>query len=535
MPDEDKQKKKEDIEKLRMILDNPEDPQSFSKDDKCLDSVRRRLGRKSYSTQTLKTGSRSTSTDSDFLQPQVTIHGPYEKPVAPKQEPSKEPALKPPVCEEKKPKQEVLTQITDLYDIERIEDNKTDIPEWKPVVESGEKQIPVEATTAHLEQASKTTSEQELPEWTPVAVISAEPKRSPEKPKSTEEQTDQNISHIVQDRQLDVFKDLHSVDSPTAALLVKKGFNSVENLRESSIETLEKSGINKKVARSIKREIAQIEKKKAKQLKKAARVSVSVKTVQMTQPAAEWTVAEQQSEKTLPEIQEKEKTSEETLPVWESVPFEERQQTQMSRKKPLRLLKKRSPKQAEPVSGNEAGEEQKPVPEKKTTQMKEAPKHKSIQEKKPSKPKQKKKQLAEKKKPVQTSESEKKSIFFKRREKKEVTITETRVQKSDEWVRKPKQATVKKPKIKKILGSEWEKPAHAEETPKLESKKDDVYQFGEYTLYKKEIKTADGKLRTIHFFSKTKLTNSSPSTLPEGCEVVVNEKTGLPFLKKKTS
>ena len=49
----------------------------------------------------------------------------------------------------------------------------------------------------------------------------------------------------------------------------------------------------------------------------------------------------------------------------------------------------------------------------------------------------------------------------------------------------------------------------------------------------KEIKTANGKMRTIHFFSKKKPDDGEPVPLPEDFEVQVNQKTGLPYLKKK--
>lgn len=61
----------------------------------------------------------------------------------------------------------------------------------------------------------------------------------------------------------------------------------------------------------------------------------------------------------------------------------------------------------------------------------------------------------------------------------------------------------------------------------------DIYRWGEYTLYTKEVTLRGGRKQKIYFFSKKKPENAIPCSLPEGYEVKVNEKTGLPFLKKK--
>jgi hypothetical protein len=55
----------------------------------------------------------------------------------------------------------------------------------------------------------------------------------------------------------------------------------------------------------------------------------------------------------------------------------------------------------------------------------------------------------------------------------------------------------------------------------------------DYTLYEKEIEVSPGKKRTIRFFSKETPEDAEPIPLPEGYEVKVNKKTGLPYLKKK--
>jgi len=65
-------------------------------------------------------------------------------------------------------------------------------------------------------------------------------------------------------------------------------------------------------------------------------------------------------------------------------------------------------------------------------------------------------------------------------------------------------------------------------------RKNDVYKFGEYNLYKKEIQISNEKSRIVHFFSKTKPDDSESATLPDGYTVKINKKTGVPYIKKKT-
>jgi len=71
-----------------------------------------------------------------------------------------------------------------------------------------------------------------------------------------------------------------------------------------------------------------------------------------------------------------------------------------------------------------------------------------------------------------------------------------------------------------------------EELPEWEAV-EEPYKYGEYTLYTKEVTLRGGRKQRIYFFSKKKQENAKPCPLPSGYEVLVNEKTGLPFLKKK--
>jgi len=62
---------------------------------------------------------------------------------------------------------------------------------------------------------------------------------------------------------------------------------------------------------------------------------------------------------------------------------------------------------------------------------------------------------------------------------------------------------------------------------------DEPYKHGEYILYTKEVKLRGGRKQRIYFFSKKQPEDATPCPLPEGYEVKVNEKTGLPLLKKR--
>jgi len=52
-----------------------------------------------------------------------------------------------------------------------------------------------------------------------------------------------------------------------------------------------------------------------------------------------------------------------------------------------------------------------------------------------------------------------------------------------------------------------------------------------YTLYKKDVELRSGKVQTIYFFSKRKPKSGTPSPLPDGYEVRMNERSGMPYLR----
>ena len=59
-----------------------------------------------------------------------------------------------------------------------------------------------------------------------------------------------------------------------------------------------------------------------------------------------------------------------------------------------------------------------------------------------------------------------------------------------------------------------------------------VFRFGKYTLYKKDVELKSGKRLTIYFFSEGTPKSGTPTTMPEGYRVEVNERSKMPYLKK---
>jgi len=72
-----------------------------------------------------------------------------------------------------------------------------------------------------------------------------------------------------------------------------------------------------------------------------------------------------------------------------------------------------------------------------------------------------------------------------------------------------------------------------EEIPEWEAVEEEGFRVGEYTLYTKEVALRGGRKQRIYFFSKKERDDATPCAKPEGYVVVINEKTGLPLLKKK--
>jgi APA family basic amino acid/polyamine antiporter len=59
------------------------------------------------------------------------------------------------------------------------------------------------------------------------------------------------------------------------------------------------------------------------------------------------------------------------------------------------------------------------------------------------------------------------------------------------------------------------------------------YTHGQYTLFRRTVVNKDGSERSLYFFAKGAPKSGDPSPLPAGYSVGTNERTGLPFLRKK--
>lgn len=100
-----------------------------------------------------------------------------------------------------------------------------------------------------------------------------------------------------------------------------------------------------------------------------------------------------------------------------------------------------------------------------------------------------------------------------------------------EFVPRKHQTRNKKSKIELKDTSEWESIP----TKKLTKKQSSVSpcSYKGYTLYKQISGKRGGKKTTIHFFSKKKPNRGQPTQLPDGYQIAINKKTGVPYLRKK--
>jgi len=58
------------------------------------------------------------------------------------------------------------------------------------------------------------------------------------------------------------------------------------------------------------------------------------------------------------------------------------------------------------------------------------------------------------------------------------------------------------------------------------------YTYGDYRLYSREVMLRGDRPQNIYFFAKHEPKSGNPSRMPRGYTVKVNERTGMPFLKK---
>ena len=61
-----------------------------------------------------------------------------------------------------------------------------------------------------------------------------------------------------------------------------------------------------------------------------------------------------------------------------------------------------------------------------------------------------------------------------------------------------------------------------------------AYEQDGYTLHARTVLLKGGHEQTIYFFSKREPQSGEPVDLPDGYDVAVNKRTGLPYLRKRT-
>lgn len=450
---QDKKPKKNDIEKLRMILDSPSDPKVrkiVAKYEKNLESIRERLSGKPS-----KTKMKHTTSDllkkSDSLEPRVVIHEKEEE-VVPSEIESHIPEQQKEESKDDDADLQDLFDAEDLYEVEKVDVPEPEFLEVKPKeMEKVFEKTPVETEEplpTPIQDEKEPTKEvhekeEELPEWEPVE--ETKPKEIEETVEEKEEQTPKEFLEVT------------TVDEKTMP-------------QDSAGETEE--------------EIPTWEPIELEETRAEKEISSEV-------------IDEKPADETLGKVSEQ-KEGEPEITVKE---------TKAELKRKEKELKKR---------------------------RKEEQKLKQLEEKKARREAKQQKQLEAKKEKEHISE-----IGAREKQEKEVLSRSERKKQK----REAKKAESKIPKLEadedlsfeeKIIEdkpTEWES-YDLDEIP--EEKPDaSVYTYGDFTLYKKEIKTTTGKKRTVHFFSKKTPDIGDAVQLPDGFEVKVNKRTGLPYLKKK--
>ena len=540
---EDKKSKKDDIEKLRMILDDPKHKRLNSKDNVHLNSVRKKLlGETSDEEEIRRLQSEFISKKSDTLKPQVTI---YEK----EEDSTTRPEIKQMESEEHKEQlkdetdleEEDLTDAEELYEVEKVEIQEPEFLEIKPEKTTKKKEKTLVAEKKEItsleqdfeKEIIKDTGDEDLPEWSPVdddeiksevdgstedkealqieksveidevkkeilpvwePVEAEEPKEiiDEKKPKPAvkttpkkEEQVPvekhemEKIPLIVRDGKIDVFKDIKSIDGKTAALLYEQGFTSVDKIKDATVNDLTK--------------IKEIKKRMAKKIKKE-----------------------------IDKISRETKEKEEELPLL--VPVEEKEEE----------LPKEKPVEAKEIK-EELVEEEEQIPlivrDGKTDVFKDI---KSIDGKTAELLYENGFVSLEKLREATLKDIVKADIQRKlaKKIKKEITKLDKKIKiKSKKLVHRVDETVVKETEPDRGEVVEWDSFDLEEDAS--DEKNIVAYNYKDYALYKKEIETTTGKKRTIRFFSKKKPDIGEPVQLPKGYEVKINKKTGLPYLMKK--
>jgi len=507
---ENEKSKRKTIEKLRMILDNPYSEDLHIENEKNLNALRERLakpnnGNFGYIYETF-------GSEDDSLNASVTVHKkrkdtravPEFKQVEPEIEKQKEDPFKD----------------EELYEVEKVETYLPEFVEVKPEESAKEGKTPSEEKPESIKSEkadgikSPESISEELPEWEPVD--EGETKAEEVKNKLEEEVSEwepisgeepewekKELPVADEESKIDVFKDIESIDEKTAILLYNNNFASIDDLRRASLKDLANiKGIKRKLAKQIKKDID-------KKIDKSAPIISKEEST-----SGEYIFLDEEVEE-----EKIKKVDKVAIPEYKSVKEEKSE-------------RKRKTPEWEPISGEEPEWKKKEIPvadeESKIDVFKDI---ESIDEKTAK--------LLYKNRIIsvdilrETPINELTKIKGIRRKlakiiKREVCEASKRI---DEKGERHVVVDVSKNDIKEKR--EVKPSFHKDEVPEQKQKETKTYRYGDYALYRKEIKVGPGKKRTIHFFSRAEPEDGGPVNLPDSYEVKVNKKTGVPYIRKK--
>ena len=569
---QDKKVKKNDIEKLRMILDSPSDPKVrkiVDKHEKNLESIRERL-----SNEPSKTEKKYSSSDflkkSNSLEPRVVIHQKGETKNIKSEIVSPEPKLykaeKQQKEEEKLPDWEPVGEgrpgesYTDEDDLQSLFDDedlleveKVDVsePEFLQVKPKEMEKI-FEKTPKEKEQMIKENEKEErLPDWEPVgdgrpdetitkkAVDEDESVEEMDKKdemlpewEPVDEEKSKEIGETVKEKEESTIKEFTEVKTIEEKTLPPKNLNETkEEIHTWEPIKLEKTKVEKEMPSEIIEE------------KPADATFEEVSEVKVEAPVTDIKKIEAEQKRRGKELKKKRK--------------EEKKLKKIEEKKSKRAAKQneKETKRAEVERGKnlqieeyeqkkiqkEEKEKQKKLEEEEKKQISEivAQGENEVSDKSEIKAKKIEEKRAKNEKEAHIKAQIKKDKILVASEKKELKKSKKRKKEEE----KNKGAEPKTPELKKEknfsfekkivedMATEWES-YHVDVVPNTKADTS-IYTHGDFILYKKEIKTVDNKKRTVHFFSKKTPDEGDAVQLPDGYEVKVNTRTALPYLKKK--
>jgi hypothetical protein len=329
-----------------------------------------------------------------------------------------------------------------------------------------------------------TPEKEPIPTWEPVEEEKIE-EPTPEKEPEPEEDIETKIQP---------FKDLKSIDQQTAILLYNNGITDIETLKTTPPKQITKiKGIKRKTTKQIKKELEELQKNQ----------NIETEQIQIEETP-------QKPEETIPEEPTPEKEP-------GKKPKQKKKKIKKTAKKKKEISKKSDipdkPEVAEIEKRKDVFKDINSIDEKiadllmkndinsieklQNIPIKELTKIKGIRRKVA---KEIKKEL--KKYPI----SSKDETF----ENKISPIEEKIEEQEDEWDYYDEDQ-ISDESLKEIKG----------------------FRHKDYTLFEKTIKVPSGKVRTVRFFSKAEPKDAEPIELPNGYEVKVNKKTGVPYLRGK--